>query len=109
MNKSNIFVHIELSKLVAGLTTNASHLKQSLKSQAGYFNIIPQKYFSDALGPEWENITEQIKEKGPKFDQDGKVIVNAVTNTIDQMSPQECAALATRIVKLNEKVKLEFE
>ncbi|MBE9464300.1 hypothetical protein ACFP1I_06100 [Dyadobacter subterraneus] len=109
MNKSNIFVHIELSKLVAGLTTNASHLKQSLKSQAGYFNIIPPKYFSDALGPEWENITEQIKEKGPKFDQDGKVVANAVTNTIDQMSPQECVALATRIMKLNEKVKLEFE
>ncbi|MCF0057104.1 hypothetical protein [Dyadobacter sp. CY356] len=109
MNKSNIFVHIELSKLVAGLTTSAGQLKQSLKSQAGYFNIIPPKYFSEDLGQEWINITEQIKEKGPKVDSEGRVLVNAVTNTIDQMSPQECVALATRIMQLNEKVKLEFE
>lgn len=109
MNKSNIFVHIELSKLVAGLHIETFQLKQSLKSQAGYFNIIPPKYFSDALCPEWEKITEQIRHKGPKLGADGKVVVNAVTNTIDQMSHQECAALAAQIMNLNEKVKLEFE
>ena len=109
MNKSNIFVHIELSKLVAGLRSETILLKQSLKSQAGYFNIIPLKYFSDVLCPEWENIIEEIKHKGPKLGFDGKILVNAVTNTIDQMSVQECAALALRIMNLNEKVKLEFE
>jgi hypothetical protein len=109
MNKSNIFVHIELSKLVAGLRSETILLRQSLKSQAGYFNIISAKYFSDALCPEWENITEAIKHKGPKLGVDGRILVNAVINTIDQMSAQECTALAVRIMKLNEKVRLEFE
>lgn len=109
MDKSNIFVHIELSKFVAGLTANMPVSKQSLKSQAGYFNIIPPKYFSDGLSAEWEFITEEIKKKGPRFDENGRVVANAVTNTIDQMSAQECGAIATRIIKLNEKVKLEFE
>jgi hypothetical protein len=109
MNKSNIFVHIELAKLAAGLHSETVLLKQSLKSQAGYFNIIPLKYFSEALCPEWKNIIEEIKHKGPKLGLDGRILVNAVTNTIDQMSIQECTALVMRIMNLNDKVKLEFE
>jgi hypothetical protein len=109
MVKSNIFVHIELSKFVAGLGSDHLVLKQTLRSQAGYFNIIPPRYFSDVLSPEWENIMELIKHRGPKKDPEGRIIVNAVTNTIDQMSVQECETLAFRIIKLNEQVKMEFE
>ncbi|GLU52066.1 hypothetical protein [Dyadobacter frigoris] len=109
MNKSNIFVHIELSKLVACLTTNVLLSKDYLKSQAGYFNIIPAKYFSDALCPEWEKIIALIKQKGPKLDENGKVVINSVINTINQMSSQECVAVAMRIINLGEKVRLEFE
>ena len=109
VNKSNIFVHIELSKLVASLTTNILLSKEFLKSQAGYFNIIPPKYFSDALSPEWQNITDAIKQKGPKVDADGRIVVNAVLNTIEQMSSEECIEIAMRIIDLRDKVKLEFE
>lgn len=109
VNKSNIFVHIELSKLVANLTTNILLSKDYLKSQAGYFNIIPPKYFSDALSPEWQNITDAIKQKGPKLDEEGRVVANAVLNTIEQMSSEECIAIAMRIISLRDKVKLEFE
>lgn len=108
VNKSNIFVHIELSKLVANLTTNVLLSKEYLKSQAGYFNIIPPKYFSDALSPEWQNIIDSIKHKGPKLDDDGRVVVNAVLNTIEQMSSEECIAIAMRIISLRDKVKMEF-
>jgi hypothetical protein len=52
---------------------------------------------------------ELIKHRGPKKDPEGRIIVNAVTNTIDQMSVQECETLAFRIIKLNEQVKMEFE
>jgi len=102
-------VHIELSKLVASLTTNILLSKEFLKSQAGYFNIIPPKYFSDALSPEWQNITDAIKQKGPKVDADGRIVVNAVLNTIEQMSSEECIEIAMRIIDLRDKVKLEFE
>jgi len=109
MKKSNIFVYIELSKLVESLTTNVLLSKQHLKAQAGYFQLIPSRYFSDNLYPEWESICNIVKHKGPKKDESGRIIQNAVANTIDQMSPQECVAVANRILLLFEKVKAEVE
>jgi hypothetical protein len=109
MNQSNIFVYIELSKLAAGLTQPDKEAKRCLKAQAGYFNIIDPKYFSDSLADEWKNITMQIRKQGPSLSNDGQVRANALVNTIDQMSAQECTDLINRIIALHEKVKLEFK
>ncbi|MCF0055117.1 hypothetical protein [Dyadobacter sp. CY356] len=109
MHQSNIFVYTELSKLSAGLSTVGEQVKQNLKSQAGYFNIITPKYFSDSLIGEWEDITGQIKKYGPSIGSDGLIRANAIINTIDKMSSQECIALTNQVLSLYEKVKLEFE
>ena len=109
MKKSNIFVHIELSKLTQKLHTDAAAYKDVLRAQAGYFNIIPSKYFSDALSNEWDEIAKEVKTKGPKVDDQGRVIANAVVNTIDQMSLQQCDRLVNRIRALQKEVKKEFE
>lgn len=109
MSQSNIFVYTELAKLTAGLSTLSGSLKQQLKSQAGYFNIITPKYFSQNLVSEWENITQQIRKYGPSIDSEGKIQTNAILNTIDKMSQQECIVLSNRVSSLYEKVKLEFE
>ena len=109
MKKSNIFVHIELSKFARELTAESSVLKDNLKAQAGYFNIITSKYFSDVLATEWEDITREVKSKGPKIDEQGRVVANAVINTIDQMSHQQCNWLVNRISTLQQKVKREFD
>lgn len=109
VNKSNIFVYTELSKLVGSLNSNILLSKQYLRSQAAYFNIIVPKYFSDSLSPEWESITIQIKKMGPKFDKDGKLTANAIINTIDQMTSEECISLAMRVISLYDKVRIEFE
>ena len=109
MNKSNIFVYIELSKLVSGLNANVLLAKNSLKLQASYFNIIPSKYFSEDLSPEWERILQQIKQHGPLLDEDGNVVMSAIANTIAQMSQQECVTIAMSIINLYEKVKLELD
>lgn len=108
MKKSNIFVYIELSKFAENLTTNMLLCKQHLKAQASYFMLIPSKYFSVDLNSEWESICKVVGIKGPGLNEGGKVTVNAVINTIDQMSSQECLAVANRIFLLFEKVKLEF-
>jgi hypothetical protein len=39
--------------------------KEILRQQAGYFNIIDFKYFSDTLNPEWNNIVSELKKVGP--------------------------------------------
>ena len=109
MNKSNVFVYIELPKLVAKLSTNIHLVKDALKAQASYFSIISPKYFSDALSLEWKNILLQIKQSGPLLDEDGNVIVNAITNSINQMSDLECIAITMNIISLHEKVKLEWD
>jgi len=109
MKKSNIFVHIELSKFARELINQSPAFKDSLKAQAGYFNIITPKYFSDALSAEWENITREVKMKGAKTDEQGRVIASDVVNTIDQMSHQQCNSLVDRIANIQQKVKKEFE
>ncbi|TDE10717.1 hypothetical protein [Dyadobacter psychrotolerans] len=109
MKKSNIFVHIELSKLVSGLSTDTALIKDYLKSQAGYFNIISSKYFSDELSDEWEQICSQMKDKGPKTDSEGNIIASSVINTIEHISVAQCVLLVTRIKNLQQKVKEEFE
>lgn len=110
MKKSNIFAYIELSKLVEELRlTGASEkLKEKLKSQSAYFSIIEPRYFSDSLVGEWEGIVNLLKQKGVRTDEQGKVVSNAVANTIDSLSSTECEKLVSRVFILHEKVKSEF-
>ena len=109
MLKSNIFVYIEISKLIANLTLDELTSKKQLQSQAGYFNVLPIKYFSDALAPEWDAISEDIRRAGPIMDGEGRMIRNAIANTIDQMTPSECVKITRRIMALFEKLEQEFK
>ncbi len=111
MKKSNIFAFIEFSKLAEGLraSSDKGKLKEQLKSQAAYFNIIEPKYFSEDLVEEWENILGSTRKSGAKINEEGRVVSNAVTNTIEQMSDVECKVLVDRVNALYDKLKKEFE
>ena len=111
MKKSNIFAYIELTKLVDELKSSpeAGRLKQKLKSQSAYFNIIEPRYFSEGLVGEWESILSVIKQKGAKMNEEGKVVSNAVSNTIDQLSDRECQVLVDKIEGVYAQVKKEFQ
>jgi hypothetical protein len=111
MKKSNIFAFIEFSKLAEGLRVPAApgKYKDQLKSQAAYFNIIEPKYLSDDLVQEWENILGSTRKYGARVNEEGRIVSNAVTNTIEQMSDSECAVLVERVNALYEKLKKEFE
>jgi hypothetical protein len=111
MKKSNIFAYIELTKLVDELKSSpdASKLKQKLKSQSAYFNIIEPRYFSEGIVGEWESILSVIKQKGAKVNEEGKVVSNAVSNTIDHLSDRECQVLVDKIEVVYAQVKQEFQ
>jgi len=111
MKKSNIFAYIELSKLVEELkpVLSSEELKDKLRAQSAYFNIIQPKYFSDALVQEWEGILNLTKQKGARVDEEGKVVSTAISNTIENFSPMECRKLADKVFLLYEKVKMEFQ
>ncbi len=111
MKKSNIFAFIEFSKLAEGLRTSSDKgkLKDQLKSQAAYFNIIEPKYFSEDLVEEWENILGSTRKSGARINEEGRIVSNAVTNTIEQMSDVECEVLVDRVNALYDKLKKEFE
>lgn len=111
MKKSNIFAYIELTKLVDELKTSGENgqIKQKLKSQSAYFNIIEPRYFSDDLVGDWEGILSAIKQKGVKTNEAGQVVSNAVSNTIDHLSEQECEVLAEKIRTVYDQVKREFQ
>ena len=111
MKKSNIFAYIELTKLVEELrvSNTSGHLKQKLKSQSAYFNIIEPRYFSDSLIGEWEQILSIIKQRGVKVNEEGKVVSNAVSNTIEQFSDRECEVLVDKVYSLYDQVKRESQ
>jgi hypothetical protein len=111
MKKSNIFAYIEFSKLAEGLRASAGtgKYKEHLKSQAAYFNIIESKYFSDELVQEWEHILGYTRKHGAKVNEEGRIVTNAVTNTIEQMTDAECTVLVERVNALYDKLKKEFE
>lgn len=106
-----MFAFIELSKLVETLKNDSRHasLKERLKSQSSYFNIIDAKYFSDDLMEEWIDLQNVAARMGIKRDEEGFVIMNAVRHTIENMTDEECATLVRRIYSIAEKVKHEFE
>lgn len=109
MKKSNIFAFIELSKLVDELKVDQSRLRQKLKSQSAYFNIIEPRYFSEGLVGEWESILTTIKQKGAKTNEEGRVVSNAVSHTIDHLSDHECQLLVDRVKSIYDSVRKEFQ
>ena len=110
MKKSNIFAYIELSKLVGELQTagTTEKLKEKLKSQSAYFNIIEPKYFSDSLINEWEGILYMIKQRAARVDESAKIGLNAIYSTIDSLTYTECQMLADQVYNLYDKIKKEF-
>jgi|TARA_R110002124_G_scaffold104812_4_gene255162 hypothetical protein len=110
MKKSNIFAYIELSKLVEELNgiQESENLKQKLKSQSAYFSILESRYFSDPLVPIWEEIVNLTRKKEAIMDENGKLIINAINNTFDHYSNQDCKALTKKIHELFQKVEKEY-
>ncbi len=109
MKKSNIFAFIELTKLVEELKVDQSKLRQKLKSQSAYFNIIEPRYFSEGLIGEWESILTVIKQKGAKVNEEGRIVSNAVSNTIDHLTDKECQLLVERVHSIYDSVRKEFQ
>ncbi|MNL87482.1 hypothetical protein D3C87_2166560 [compost metagenome] len=64
--------------------------------------------FSEQLALEWEEIYKNVTKHGPLLDEEGRIIVNSVKNTISQMQKNECFDLVRQIRQLREKVAAEF-
>lgn len=110
MKTSNIFAYIELSKLVEELDSagTSEKLKEKLKAQSAYFNILEPRYFSESLIHEWERILDFTKQKGAKVDEEGRVVSNAIPNTIESLTITECQKLVDQVYALYEKLKKEI-
>lgn len=108
MQRSNLFAHIELSKFVSGLIPQIDECRASLIAQHSYFSIIPSRMFSDSLAPEWEDICRTVSRSGPSRDEEGRVVANAIRNTLRQMEREECLAIVERLIRLREQVAAEF-
>lgn len=109
MKKSNIFAFIELTKLVDELKVDQGKLKQKLKSQSAYFNIIEPRYFSENLTKEWESLLSEVKHKGAKVNEEGRIVTNAVINTIDHLSDRECQVIVEKVNSIYDRVRKEFQ
>lgn len=106
MKPSNIFAYAELSKFSEGL--DSDNCRSTLLKWHAYFHVIPARMFSEQLALEWEEIYKNVTRHGPLFDDDGRIVVNSVRNTISQMQKNECFDLVSQIRQLKEKVAAEF-
>lgn len=106
MKSSNIFAYAELSKFSDAL--DGDDCRSALLKLHAYFHVIPANMFSEQLAREWEAICANVKRHGPLFDEEGRIVVNSVKNTISQMQKSECFDLVTQIRQLREKVAAEF-
>lgn len=106
MKPSNIFAYAELSKFSEGL--DVDDCRSALLKLHAYFHVIPAKMFSDHLALEWEGICANVTRHGPLFDEEGRIVVNSVKNTISQMQKSECFELVSQIRQLRDKVAAEF-
>jgi ABC-type hemin transport system substrate-binding protein len=88
--------------------SNEAKIKDQLKAQSAYFNIIDPKYFSDQLSAEWTDMVRFIKKQGTALNEEGKTVLNAVNNTINEMSDEECKKFILRIYDFYDKLKVEF-
>lgn len=108
MQQSNIFAYVELSKFAEGLTLNLDRSRSDLLALHAFFKILPSKMFSQELAAEWDAICKRVSRSGPAVDDQGRIIVNDVKNTISQMEREECFEIVKQIYSLKQKVAGEF-
>lgn len=108
MQQSNIFAYVELSKFAEGLTLNVDRCRSDLLALHAFFKIIPSKMFSQELAAEWEAICQRVSRSGPKVDDQGRITINDIRNTITQMETEECFEVVKQIYSLKQKVAAEF-
>lgn len=108
MKKSNIFAYVELSKLVGSLQNQASTLKDQLKSQAAYFNIIEGRFFSEELAKDWEAIVSTVKRAAVPAGEASRLSLGQIAGTIEEMSDKDCQLLAKRLTVLYQKLEAEL-
>ncbi|WP_247237824.1 hypothetical protein [Telluribacter sp. SYSU D00476] len=108
MKKSNIFAYVELSKLVGNLHDQASPLKEQLRLQAAYFNIIDTKFFSDQLARDWQAILGTVKPTEFIL-KDGRKPLNQVSNTISTLTEEECRQIVKCLRDLHQKLEAELK
>jgi len=112
MNKSNIFVYIELSKMLNELNTANSESEQGCKKkliqQSSYFKIIDRRFFSTNLEQDWERILNLVSFKGGKLNERGKQISSPYTHTIESLTEEQCQQVIGMIADLHERVKSEL-
>ena len=108
MQRSNIFAYIELSNFVDEIAVDPAERPSSLLALHAYFNIIPSNMLSEELASEWDDICRIVSRSGPSLDASGRVIANAVKNTIKQMTRDECLAIVERVIALRQRVAVDF-
>lgn len=109
MQRSHLFAHVELAKLASSLTDDIAECRSRLISSQTYFTLITEKMLSKSLTSEWRNICSDVSRSGPLRDSEGRVVVNAVKNTIRNMHTRECVSITKRIQEFQRKLAAELE
>ena len=108
MKSSNIFVYLELTKFTQNSSLEVSSIKSELIAQHAYFKIIPSNLFSDYLSADWNSLCEKVNRLGHVVDSGGRVVVNNIKHTIQNMTDTECFEIALSLQALQQKVADEF-
>lgn len=109
MQRSHLFAYVELAKLASGLTDDIAECRSRLISNQVYFTLITEKMLSKSLVKEWQDICSDVSRSGPLRDSEGRVVVNAVKNTLRHMHVRECVSITKRVLDFQRKLAAEFQ
>lgn len=109
MQRSHLFAHVELGKLASSLTDDIAECRSRLISNQVYFTLVTEKMLSKKLASEWQNICSDVSRSGPLRDSEGRVVVNAVKNTLRNMHIRECVSITRRVYEFQRRLAAEFD
>lgn len=106
--KSNIYVYVELSRLIRKLETEKQDIRDTLVNQAAYFHLINPKDLSIAIASDWLSILNFIGFDGSVGISDAKMTKAPIREKVSQFTQSDIEKLMAMLHNLQTRLETEL-
>jgi hypothetical protein len=95
----------KLELAIIEMATGPGDIKSRLKEAfANHLHVINENDFPCSLKPFWKDIKKQLTRKGPVHDEDGKIYIGSIPNTLHRMHKKTGSKIANNILVLRDQL-----
>jgi hypothetical protein len=106
--KSNIYVFVELSRIIQKLDTNKDQLKSTLAEQAVYFHLINPKDLSNSLAPDWIAICHYVGFDGIASISNASKMKTPIREKVSQFTEADIEKFMIMLYTLHARLEAEL-